>query len=376
MENIYPFFIIFPLIADFFWDEAQIIRGNEGIVGLSAPPLKGAAVRGAVQMSVIAALGAVAVDEFEQLRTPVALVERRIVQEAEDGPLPRRLERGLQPQCLARKHLARVRAGGVLLIKPAARAAEGIVPVEEAVVEQNVNAFDAVRLEKFLHFRGGAPPVVMVSLQNDLAPGQRVDELKVRQRLLERNAPREVARKHRHVVRRQVRKGLTQALNVVRPLIAENIHRLAPAEREVQIADRVERHSRPLSCRSLKCILNVLDARRRFIVVDLRHVKAGAEVRIVPRHVKGRRGADTPLLGSGDKIARQTEAPVAAQLDLYKAENIAPPGDEVDLAEAAAELRGKDLIAVLAHEARRVYLAPKTGLFLFAEHITTPPAAF
>ena len=148
MENIYPFFIIFPLIADFFWDEAQIIRGNEGIVGLSAPSLKGTAVRGAVQMSVIAALGAVAVDELEQLRTPVALVERRIVQEAEDGPLPRRLERGLQPQRLARKHLARVRAGGVLLIKPAARAAEGIVPVEEAVVEQNVNAFDAVRREK------------------------------------------------------------------------------------------------------------------------------------------------------------------------------------------------------------------------------------
>ena len=108
MENIYPFFIIFPLIADFFWDEAQIIRGNEGIVGLSAPSLKGAAVRGAVQMSVIAALGAVAVDELEQLRTPVALIERRIVQEAEDGPLPRRLERGLQPQRLERKHLARV----------------------------------------------------------------------------------------------------------------------------------------------------------------------------------------------------------------------------------------------------------------------------
>ena len=66
-----PFFIIFPLIADFFWDEAQIIRGNEGIVSLSAPSLKGAAVRGAVQMSVIAALGAVAVDELEQLRSRV-----------------------------------------------------------------------------------------------------------------------------------------------------------------------------------------------------------------------------------------------------------------------------------------------------------------
>ena len=73
----------------------------------------------------------------------------------------------------------------------------------------------------------------------------------------------------------------------------------------------------------------------------------------MPRHVKGRRGADTPLLGSGDKIARQTEAPVATQLNLYKAENIAPPGDEVDLAEAAAELRGKDLIAVLAQILRK-----------------------
>lgn len=83
-----PFFYHFSFNRRFFWDEAQIIRGNEGIVGLSAPSLKGAAVRGAVQMSVIAALGAVAVDELEQLRTPVALVERRIVQEAEDGPLP------------------------------------------------------------------------------------------------------------------------------------------------------------------------------------------------------------------------------------------------------------------------------------------------
>ena len=81
----------------------------------------------------------------------------------------------------------------------------------------------------------------------------------------------------------------------------------------------------------------------------------------MPRHVKGRRGADTPLLGSGDKIARQTEAPVATQLNLYKAENIAPPGDEVDLAEAAAELRGKDLIAVLAQILRGHRFAAVAG---------------
>ena len=52
-------------------------------------------------------------------------------------PLPRRLERSLQPQRLARKHLARVRAGGVLLIKPAARAADGVVAVEKGVVVED-----------------------------------------------------------------------------------------------------------------------------------------------------------------------------------------------------------------------------------------------
>ena len=73
------------------------------------------------------------------------------------GRSPAALNEGLQPQRLARKHLARVRAGGVLLIKPAARAAEGIVPVEETVVEQNVNAFDAVRLEKISSFSWRCP---------------------------------------------------------------------------------------------------------------------------------------------------------------------------------------------------------------------------
>ena len=52
----------------------------------------------------------------------------------------------------------------------------------------------------------GAPPEVMVALEQDLFPGQSLDELKVRQRLLHGHTPGKVAAEHTDIVIIQARK--------------------------------------------------------------------------------------------------------------------------------------------------------------------------
>ena len=160
-----PFFAsIYVLIANFYRLKGDIIRRDQRIFGFFAHPLERAAVRVAVQMPVIAALDLVFVEKLEHLGTLVALIDGRIVQKAVDGLPLRRLERRFKPQRLAREHLARVRARGILFIKPAARAADGVVAVEKGVVVEDIERCDVVLGEELLHLRRRAPPVVVVAL--------------------------------------------------------------------------------------------------------------------------------------------------------------------------------------------------------------------
>lgn len=57
-----------------------------------------------------------------------------------------------------------MRARGILFIKPAARAADGVVAVEKGVVVEDIERCDVVLGKKLFHLRRRAPPVVVVAL--------------------------------------------------------------------------------------------------------------------------------------------------------------------------------------------------------------------
>ena len=72
---------------------------------------------------------------------------------------------------------------------------------------------------------------------------QRVEEGKVRQRPLQRHAPRGVPRQHGHVAVAESRERLPRPLDVVRPLLAEHVHRFFARQRQMQVADHIESHA-------------------------------------------------------------------------------------------------------------------------------------
>ena len=103
------------------------------------------------------------------------------MQEAYLFRVPRRLQGCFQPSGLPRQHLAVVRPLVVQLIEPAPCAAQRRSVVKQAVVVEYFNGIQPVVREKALHFRRGVPPVIVVALQDDLAPRQGVDEPKIKE---------------------------------------------------------------------------------------------------------------------------------------------------------------------------------------------------
>ena len=100
----------------------------------------------------------------------------------------------------------------------------------------------------------------------------------------------------------------------------------------------------------MKGILYIHDTDAFFIPgrggVDLGHVKAGGAIQAIVAEVKERGFSDTGLFAGGDVFPGQAHLRIGAGLDLHEAENALIPGDQVDLAEAAAdgafELFGND----------------------------------
>ena len=182
--------------------------------------------------------------QAQQLRALVALVQGRVVEEAELLPVPCRLQGRFQPAGLAGQHLFVVCAGIVQLVEPAPRAAEGQVTVKQAVVMEYLQRGQAVLVEEPLHLGGRLPPVVVIALEENLFAGKPVDELKVRQGLLEAHAPAQVAAEDGDVILRQRRKAAAELFHVVLPFVAEDVHGLIGAERQVQVAKGVEGHRR------------------------------------------------------------------------------------------------------------------------------------
>ena len=110
------------------------------------------------------------------------------MEERQLRPVPRRPQGRLQPARLPIEDLLVV-TGLLLLEEPAPGAAQGVLPVEEAVVVEDVDGGDAVLPEKAPHLGGGVPPVVVVALHNKFPARQAVDPPEVLQALGEIDAP-------------------------------------------------------------------------------------------------------------------------------------------------------------------------------------------
>ena len=86
-----------------------------------------------------------------------------------------------------------MRVTGLFLIKPAARAAEGCVTITIAVVVENIDACNVILREKAIGLGGSAPPVIVISLQNELPAGEAVDEQEILPRFLQIHPPAQIA---------------------------------------------------------------------------------------------------------------------------------------------------------------------------------------
>ena len=123
------------------------------------------------------------------------------MQKAELLPLARRLQRRLQPSQLPPEHLFVVRPAFVLLVEPAARPAERHVAIKVAVVVQDLHVGESLLRAEFIEFRRRRPPVVVVSLQQDLPARNGADEREVLLRLLDAERPAQIARQDGRVLR-------------------------------------------------------------------------------------------------------------------------------------------------------------------------------
>ena len=104
-------------------------------------------------------------------------------------PLPRCLQGRFQPAKFPAKHLLIVLAATFFLVKPSTGAANSIVAVFVAVIVQDPLIFKAIGLAEFIELRRRAPPVVMISLQDDLSAGNRMDPSKIRLRVVQIQCP-------------------------------------------------------------------------------------------------------------------------------------------------------------------------------------------
>jgi hypothetical protein len=111
---------------------------------------------------------------------------------------------------------------GFLFIKPAACAADGIVPIGDEVIMEDSQVMKEICIKALLNFGGCSPPVIMVTLEDDFLPGQSVNKGEIRNGLLQIHAPAEVAAENAGVVGSEGREAGLQFLRMVMPQRAED----------------------------------------------------------------------------------------------------------------------------------------------------------
>ena len=126
-----------------------------------------------MEVAIVAAGNAIPLHQVDDLLAAITLIERGVVEKAEFFLLPPGLQGRLQPNQLPVENLGAVPLP-VLLIKPSPGPAQGDVPIEMAVIVEQMEGGKSILLEEPLHFGGGIPPVVVIALHQQFLPRQGV----------------------------------------------------------------------------------------------------------------------------------------------------------------------------------------------------------
>ena len=126
-----------------------------------------------MEVAIVAAGNAIPLHQVDDLLAAITLIERGVVEKAEFFLLPPGLQGRLQPNQLPVENLGAVPLP-VLLIKPSPGPAQGDVPIEMAVIVEQMECGKSIFLEEPLHFGGGIPPVVVIALHQQFLPRQGV----------------------------------------------------------------------------------------------------------------------------------------------------------------------------------------------------------
>ena len=156
-------------------------------------------------------------EEREDFFTVVIFGDGRIVEENEFFPVTGSGQGCLKTKDLAIQKFFIMGRAGFLLIKPAACAADGIIPIGDEVIMEDSQVMKEICIKALLNFGGCGPPVIVITLEDDLLPGQSVNKGEIRKRLLQIHAPAEVAAENAGVVGREGREAGLQFLRMIMP---------------------------------------------------------------------------------------------------------------------------------------------------------------
>ena len=123
--------------------KTEIVRCHQMVLHLPPDSFHRKAMAASVQVSVVADFYPILFQKCDDLRAGIALITGRIMQKTELGMLPRRLQRGLQPDQFPAEHLFIV-ARLVLLIKPPPCAAQGCLTIEMAIIVEKLQRMKAI----------------------------------------------------------------------------------------------------------------------------------------------------------------------------------------------------------------------------------------
>ena len=153
------------------------------------------------------------------------------------------LQRHAQAAGFARHDLGILGVG--IVKRPAAGAAQGIIPHHAGIVMQDVHGIKAVFCQVALHLAGGRPPIIMVAFQQPFLTRQVLDKRKVGFGVLQLHGPAGIPRQNDCILRGDQRAPVCFQLGQIAFPAFKNIHRLIPAERKVKITNHKNCHMHP-----------------------------------------------------------------------------------------------------------------------------------
>jgi hypothetical protein len=175
-----------------------------------------------MKMAIAAEADIIGAKKGKNLITVISFCDGRIVEKDEFFPVTGSGERSLKTKDLAIQKFFIMGRAGFLLIKPAACAADGIVPIGDEVVMEDRQILKEICIKALLNFGGCGPPVIVVTLEDDFLPGESVNKGEIRNGLLQIHAPAEITAENAGVVGSERRKAGLQFLRMVMPHMAED----------------------------------------------------------------------------------------------------------------------------------------------------------